>query len=77
MTTPPGSRDNFRALVDPETVLRLVAIVETAERLHDIEEMRTLIRRLAAYVAAVPDDQATPRRWTGNRSSCRQGSFWM
>jgi hypothetical protein len=49
----PRSRDNFRALVDPETALDFVAIVETAERLANIEEMRTLIRQLAAYAAAV------------------------
>lgn len=55
----PGGTANFRAIVTPELVLRLVDQAGAAPPPDEVEELRALVGVLADYMERVPDPEGT------------------
>jgi hypothetical protein len=53
----PGGLDNFRAIVTPDLVLRLIDQIGAAAPSDEVEELRALVGVLADYMERVSDPE--------------------
>ena len=51
-----GALSQYREVVDPESVLELVHMLESGITAHELETLTRMIRSLIDYVEVVPDD---------------------